>query len=141
MNILGLNAFHGDASAALFADGSLVAAAEEERFNRLKHWAGFPAEAARYCLAGIDPASLAHVAISRDPRAHLWRKLARVAVRPGDWRRLASRAHNAAKVAGLAARLNSSRIAHADQVRIHRVEHHRAHMASAFFASPWRASI
>jgi len=140
MNILGLNAFHGDASAALFADGSLAAAAEEERFNRLKHWAGFPAEAARYCLAGIDPASLAHVAISRDPRAHLWRKLARVAVRPGDWRRLASRAHNAAKVAGLAARLNSSRIAHADQVRIHRVEHHRAHMASAFFASPFETA-
>jgi carbamoyltransferase len=140
MNILGLNAFHGDASAALFSDGALVAAAEEERFNRLKHWAGFPAEAARYCLAGIDPASLAHVAISRDPRAHLWRKLARVAVRPGDWRKLASRARNAAEVAGLVARLNSSGIAHADQIRIHRVEHHRAHMASAFFASPFETA-
>jgi carbamoyltransferase len=140
MNILGLNAFHGDASAALFSDGLLVAAAEEERFNRLKHWAGFPAAAARYCLAGIDPASLAHVAISRDPRAHLWRKLAHATVRPGDWRRLASRARNAAKVAGLAARLNSSGIAHADQVRIHHVEHHRAHMASAFFASPFETA-
>ena len=71
MNILGLNAFHGDASAALFSDGQLVAAAEEERFNRVKHWAGFPVEAAGYCLAAIDPDSLEHVAISRDPRAHL----------------------------------------------------------------------
>ena len=137
MNILGLNAFHGDASAALFSGGELVAAVEEERFNRLKHWAGFPAEAARYCLAGIDPASLAHVAISRDPRAHIWRKLARVAARPGDWRRMASRASNTIKVAGLAANLNSSGIAHSDHVRIHHVEHHRAHLASSFFASPF----
>jgi carbamoyltransferase len=137
MNILGLNAFHGDASAALVSGGELVAAVEEERFNRRKHWAGFPVEAARYCLAGIDPASLGHVAISRDPRAHLWRKLARVAARPGDWSRLASRAKNTIKVAGLAADLNSSGIAHSGQVRIHRVEHHRAHLASAFFASPF----
>jgi carbamoyltransferase len=137
MNILGLNAFHGDASAALVSDGHLVAAAEEERFNRIKHWAGFPAEAARYCLVGIDPASLEHVAISRNPRANLWRKLARVAMRPGDWGRLASRAKNTAKVAGLAGNLSGSGIAHADQVRIHYVEHHRAHLASAFFASPF----
>ncbi|HEX3743289.1 MAG TPA: carbamoyltransferase C-terminal domain-containing protein [Bryobacteraceae bacterium] len=137
MNILGMNAFHGDASAALLCYGQLTAAVEEERFNRRKHWAGFPAQAAGFCLAGIDPASLGHVAISRDPRAHLWRKLARVAVRPGDWGRLASRVRNTAKVAGLAAHLNSSGIAHADQVRIHHVEHHRAHLASAFFASPF----
>jgi carbamoyltransferase len=137
MNILGLNAFHGDASAALFSDGALVSAAEEERFNRMKHWAGFPAEAARFCLSSIDPASLEHVAISRDPRAHLWRKLARVAARPGDWSRLASRAKNSVKVARLAGDLNASGIALSDHVRIHHVEHHRAHMASAFFASPF----
>jgi len=137
MKILGLNAFHGDASAALLADGDLIAAVEEERFNRLKHWAGFPVQAARYCLSNIDPASLGHVAISRDPRAHLWRKLARVAARPGDWRRLASRAHNTIIVAGLAADLSSSGIACPDRVRIHHVEHHRAHLASAFFPSPF----
>ncbi|HUB83234.1 MAG TPA: carbamoyltransferase C-terminal domain-containing protein [Bryobacteraceae bacterium] len=137
MNILGLNAFHGDASAALLSDGQLVAAAEEERFNRTKHWAGFPAAAARYCLAGIDPAALGHVAISRNPRAHLWRKLARVALRPGDWGCLASRARNAARIAGLAGKLNRSGIAHTDQVRVHYVEHHRTHLASAFFVSPF----
>ena len=42
MNIIGINAFHGDAAAALVVDGQLVAAVEEERFNRIKHWAGFP---------------------------------------------------------------------------------------------------
>jgi carbamoyltransferase len=137
MNILALNAFHGDASAALLSDGQLVAAYEEERFNRLKHWAGFPAQAAKACLVGIDPATLAHVAISRDPRAHLWRKLARVAARPGDWKRLALRAQNGIKVARLAASLAASGIAHPDHVRIHHVEHHHAHLASAFFASPF----
>jgi len=56
MIILGINAYHGDASAAVLVDGELVAAAEEERFNRIKHAAGFPAHAARYCLkvAGIS---------------------------------------------------------------------------------------
>jgi carbamoyltransferase len=137
MNILGLNAFHGDASAALLSDGQLVAAVEEERFNRIKHWAGFPALAAKACLHGTDPAALGHVAISRDPKAHLWRKLGRVAVRPGDWSRMVSRARNTIKIASLAGSLASSGIARPDQVRIHYVEHHRAHMASAFFASPF----
>ncbi|MEO8214818.1 MAG: carbamoyltransferase N-terminal domain-containing protein, partial [Myxococcales bacterium] len=49
-NILGLNAFHGDASAALLTDGALVAAVEEERLNRRKHCAGFPALAAKEVL-------------------------------------------------------------------------------------------
>jgi carbamoyltransferase len=137
MNILGLNAFHGDASAALLSDGQLTAAVEEERFNRIKHWAGFPALAAKECLRGIDPASLGHVAISRDPKAHLWRKLGRVAVRPGDWTRLVSRARNSIKVANLAEALTTSGVARPDQVRIHHVEHHHAHLASAFFASPF----
>ena len=60
MIILGLNAFHGDSSACLVVDGELVAAAEEERFRRIKHWAGFPSEAVKYCLRaggiGIDAA-------------------------------------------------------------------------------------
>ena len=53
-SILGINAYHGDASAALLVDGRLVAAVEEERFNRIKHWAGFPAQSIRYCLEVAD---------------------------------------------------------------------------------------
>lgn len=135
MNILGLNAFHGDASAALLSNGRFVAAVEEERFNRIKHWAGFPKRSAQYCLQGQDPADLAHVAISRDPKAHLWRKLAPTITRPHDWRHIANRAQNSIKVTRLAAHLEG--ITRPDQVRIHHVEHHRAHMASAFFASPF----
>src|ERR671934_2945504 len=76
MIILGINAYHGDVSAVLLRVGALVAAVEEERFRRVKHWAGFPHQAIRVCLdmAGIAPREVDHFAISRNPRAHLWRK-------------------------------------------------------------------
>ena len=137
MLVLGLNAFHGDASAALLKDGHLVAAVEEERFNRIKHWAGFPALAAQWCLQGRDQADLAHVAISRDPKAHVARKLLRMASRPGDWARLASRTKNTVKVARLASSLVGAGVKRPDAVRVHHVEHHHAHLASAFFSSPF----
>ena len=142
MNILGLNAFHGDASAALLTNGKLVAALEEERLNRIKHWAGFPALAARACLEGLEPGALQHVAISRDPKAQFWTKLGRVLSRPGDWKRTVSRAKNTAEVARLSARLGEAGIANPEGVKVHFVEHHRAHLASAFFASPFeRAAV
>src|SRR5262249_43370389 len=77
MVILGLNAFHGDSSAALIRDGVLIAAAEEERFRRVKHWAGFPRDAIAYCLreAGLSLADVHHVAVNQDNRANLVRKL------------------------------------------------------------------
>ena len=137
MNILGLNAFHGDASAALLANGQFVAAIEEERLNRIKHWAGFPAQAARVCLNGTDLGELQHVAISRNPRANFWPKVARVLNHPGDWRRQASRAKNIVQVARVATQLRASGIADPDRVQLHFVEHHRSHLASAFFASPF----
>ena len=82
--ILGLNAYHGDAAAALVVDGELVAAAEEERFNRVKHVAGFPLQAAAWCLedAGIAPAELDHLAIGRDPRRNVGRKIRATLRRP-----------------------------------------------------------
>lgn len=136
MLILGLNAFHGDASAALFSGGQLVAAVEEERFNRIKHWAGFPALAARACLKEVDANELRHVAISRDPRVHFWSKLRRAALRPGDWGRILSRTKNTLQVSRLAERLASEGIG-GEHLQVHFVEHHRAHLASAFFASPF----
>ena len=137
MNILGLNAFHGDASAALLVNGQLCSAIEEERLNRVKHWAGFPELAAHACLAGTDPGDLQHVAISRDPRANFWSKVARVLRRPGDITRQASRAKNAVQIGRVGSRLSAAGIADSETVRLHFVEHHRAHLASAFFASPF----
>ena len=77
MLILGINAYHGDAAAAIVRDGELIAAAEEERFNRVKHCAGFPTHAIQYCLkaAGVSITEVDHVGISRDPSAHLHKKI------------------------------------------------------------------
>src|SRR5918994_6741988 len=85
MYILGINAYHGDASAAIIKDGKLLAAVEEERFNRIKHCAGFPSEAVRYCLraAGIQIEDIAHIGISRKPAAHLHKKVLFAATRAG----------------------------------------------------------
>src|SRR5215217_8499641 len=84
--ILGINAYHGDSSACLVKEGKLVAAAEEERFRRVKHWAGFPSRSIRYCLeeAGISLERVQHVAINRDPKANLWRKIGFTVARRPD---------------------------------------------------------
>jgi carbamoyltransferase len=138
MHILGINAFHGDASAALLRDGQLVAALEEERLNRIKHWAGLPVMAAAACLDGVQPD---HVAFSRNPRANVYRKLCRVALRPARWGRMLSRARNSFAITSAAEDLGAG-IPAIRRARIHFVEHHRAHLASAFFASPFdRAAI
>src|SRR5215470_19795369 len=77
MIILGLNAFHADSSAAILDDGNLIAAAEEERFRRIKHWAGFPFHSISYCLdqAGVRLSDVEHIALNQDNRANLVRKI------------------------------------------------------------------
>src|ERR1700730_10756318 len=134
MKILGLNAFHGDASAALMLDGYLVAAVEEERLNRVKHWAGLPVGAAKACLEGARPD---YVAVSRNPKAHLRDKLLRTSLRPHRWLSLTSRAVNSVRIAQVGELLAAEGIVSQQTRRVHFVEHHRAHLASAFFASPF----
>src|SRR5262249_39116058 len=102
VNVLGLNAYHGDVSAALVRDGQLIAAVEEERFRRIKHVAGFPTLAITECLriGGISAAEVDIFAVSRDPRAHLWRKaLYLMRRRPSGT--VADRARNAVRLASL----------------------------------------
>ena len=144
--ILGLNAFHGDAAAALVVDGELVAAAEEERFSRVKHVAGFPALAAAWCLeeAGLEPGALDHVAIGRDPRANLGAKLRRTLTHAPSLGFLRSRLENAARVRDVSGVLAAALGVPKDglRARFHSVEHHVAHAASAFSVSPFeRAAI
>lgn len=144
MLILGINAFHGDVSAVLLNDGQLIAAVEEERFRRVKHWAGFPEQAIHSCLsiAGASPADIDAVAVSRNPRAHIWRKAWFAARHRPNLRLLTGRAKNAVAVAGLHQRLAGALglpDAHV-RARMIAVEHHPAHLASAFFASPFDQS-
>ncbi|HEY3961699.1 MAG TPA: carbamoyltransferase C-terminal domain-containing protein [Gaiellaceae bacterium] len=139
--ILGLNAYHGDAAAALVVDGVLVAAAEEERFNRVKHCAGFPSEAAAWCLAdaGVSVGDLDHIAVGRDPKANFGAKVIRTLTRPTSPRFLRARLENAARVRDVRGQLAEALDVAPDTLRaqMHGVEHHQAHVASAFFVSPF----
>jgi carbamoyltransferase len=140
VNILGLNAYHGDVAAALVRDGQLVAAVEEERFRRIKHVAGFPHHAIAVCLemGGIAASDVDVFAVSRDPRAHLWRKaLFLLKNRPKGT--VASRARNLASLRALPATIAKS--LNLDEAVVRQrtrfVEHHPAHLASAAFVSPF----
>jgi carbamoyltransferase len=139
VHVLGLNAYHGDVSAALLRDGVLIAAVEEERFRRIKHVAGFPGEAVAHCLriGGIGPQDIAHVGISRNPRAHLVRKgLFALRHRPGR-AMLGDRAANYQQVSRIPETLARTMGANGYRPSIHWVEHHPSHLASAFFVSPF----
>jgi carbamoyltransferase len=143
MNILGINAYHGNASAAVVCDGRLVAAVEEERFNRVKYAAGFPAAAIRYCLkeAGLRLEEIDHVAVPRNPYARLGTKLF-YALRMPSFAR--GRAKVLAKFTGVREALAAAFGSDPKTIRaqFHRIEHHQAHLASAFFVSPFeRAAL
>lgn len=141
MNVLGLNAYHGDASATLLSARGIECAIEEERFSRLKHQAGFPALAALEALkyAGIEARELTHVAISRDPSAHIHRKLMFALSQGPRFSLIRDRLANVSRVRdpkpALADALGVCESAL--PATIHRVEHHQAHMASSFFVSPF----
>lgn len=159
MIILGINAYHGDASAAIVRDGQLVAAVEEERFNRFKHCAGFPVESVKYCLkaAGVSVENVNHIGISRDPSAHLHKKVLYAATRAaknlaggngagkkekngrGLIGTIGERLANSAKVRDLKDDLAKKLGVPKGRFRaqFHNIEHHRAHLASSFYVSPF----
>ena len=142
MIILGINAYHADSSAAIFVNGKLIAAIEEERFKRVKHWAGFPQLAIEFCLkeAGITYEQVDHFAIGRDPKAKFFKKILYLAANPrGSFSVIKDRLSNSRKVSSLDKELaNISGLApEAFTGKIAQVEHHRSHLASAFFASPF----
>ncbi len=143
MYILGLNAYHGGASACLIEDGRLVAAVEEERFARVKYWAGFPVQAIEYCLraAGITPLELDHVALASDPKANLMQKVLFSLRRRIDFDFIRDRLQHTVRSRSFkeefceALGLKPLAMNH---VRFHNVEHHRAHLAAAFMVSPFK---
>lgn len=141
MNILGINAYHGDSSAAMVVDGQLVAAVEEERFNRVKHWAGFPAESIRYCLqaAGLKASDLDHVAVSFDPKANLGRKALFALTQMPKLSSIIDRFARQSKSFSHRARLAEACQIDEDAIKaaFHNVEHHDAHIAHGFFCSPF----
>lgn len=144
--ILGINAYHGDASACLLKDGVLVAAVEEERFRRIKHWAGFPTEAIRYCLeeGGVSIDKVDHIALNRNPSANLIKKALFAFTKRPSLLAVTDRLRNAGKVKGVAESLSNGLAVPIESIKgkIHHVEHHLAHLASSFFVSPFnRAAV
>lgn len=158
MYILGINAYHGDASATIIKDGHLLAAVEEERFNRVKHCAGFPSLAIMFCLeaAGIVIEDVDHIGISRDPSANLHKKILFAATKMaksavgsgasesgksgrGIFGAITERLANTAKVRDLKDDLAKHLGVSKKQIKaqFHNIEHHRAHLASAFYVSPF----
>ncbi|MFO0983957.1 MAG: carbamoyltransferase C-terminal domain-containing protein [Planctomycetota bacterium] len=141
MNILGINAYHANASACLIRDGELIAAVEEERLCRVKYWSGFPAMAIRHCLAagGIDVRDLDHVGISRDPRANLYHKAMFLLRQRPRFELVQARLGHRRRVRDWKAELCEQLQVRAGELRaeLHHVEHHHAHLASAFFVSPF----
>ncbi len=143
MVILGINAYHANASAAIVADGRLLAAVEEERLNRVKYAAGLPARAIQYCLdqAGVKLSEVDHIAIPRNPWARLGTKL-RFAMRMPKF--ALDRARVMKRFAGINEDLAAAFEIPVEKIRaqFHRIEHHTAHLASAYFVSPFeRAAV
>ncbi|SFV31337.1 carbamoyltransferase family protein [Thermoflavifilum thermophilum] len=141
MYILGINAFHGDSAACLVKDGILLNAVEEERIRRIKHWAGFPEEAIRFCLqdAGISIQDVDYITIGRNPSAHLLKKAAGALFRWPDRQYLQDRLYNMRQVVSV--KTHIARMFQLPEARlrpqIRHIEHHRSHLASAFYASPF----
>ena len=141
MYILGINAYHGDSSACILKDGIVIAASEEERFRRIKHWAGFPSEAIKFCLgeANIDITQVDYITISRDPSANIHKKILHAAKNLVSVKALKDRLSNTKKVGGVKAELSKVFNIPEDKIKgeVKNIEHHRSHLASAFFASPF----
>ncbi len=142
MIILGINAYHADSSAAIFVDGIMIAATEEERFTRIKHWAGFPSYAIEFCLkeVGITLGEVDYICVGRDPKAKLWNKAlyliknltkknTLIFDRLSNSKKLVSLEIQLANLSGLSIKKIKPKIKY--------IEHHRSHLASAFFASPF----
>ncbi len=136
MIVLGLNAYHADSAACIFKDSKLIAAAEEERFRRIKHWAGLPTQAIDYCLqeAGAALQDVEHIAVNRKPGVNNWRRLAFVATHMPDPRLMLQKARNIRSAASVKQELEKVYKVSL-KAEMHHVEHHLAHLASAFLVS------
>src|SRR5580700_3298617 len=139
--ILGLNMFHADASAAIVQDGEVVYAIAEERLNRVKHYAGFPALAVKACLdaVGAKITDVDHVAVGQDSDANLTKKVQYALANPAkilNFIRLRQRKESMRDLRSLLAQALEVDPAHL-RFQEHHLEHHIAHIASAYYCSPW----
>ena len=127
----------------MVVDGQLVAAAEEERFRRVKHWAGFPAKAVRYCLdeCKLKLDDLDVIAINQDSSANLWRKLAYTLAQRPSPALVLDRLRNKRNRESLGSVLERSFPDQHFRGDIRSIEHHRAHLFSTYYVSPFDEAV
>ena len=141
--VLGLNAYHADSSAAIFVDGTLLAAVEEERFQRIKHWSGFPAQSIAYCLqeANCSLDDVDAITVGRDPKAKRLRKAAFVVRNPrvaaALWRQRSANKQDIRSLCERFSEVTPTVDVQALERKLHFIEHHRSHLGSAFYSSPF----
>lgn len=143
MFVLGINAYHGDSSAAIVKDGVLIAAIEEERLRRIKHWAGLPTESIKFCLkeAGIRFRDLEHVAINLNPRVNRVKRLLFLLRTRPDFKLVMERLKKRAKTKGLQESLGEAFPDEPLNAQVHHIEHHLAHIASSYLCSPFQDAV
>lgn len=143
MYILGINAYHGDSAACLIKDGMLISAAEEERFRRIKHWAGFPSRSIQFCLqnAGVDLSEIDHVAINQNPYSNIKERFHYLVRNKPNITLIGSRIRNKTKRLNLKDKLNSQLKIGKFKGKIHKVEHHMAHLSSGFHVSNFEEAV
>lgn len=139
MKVIGINAFHGDSSACLVDDGKLVAAVEEERFRRIKHWAGFPSESIKYCLdsMGLRLDDINVIAINSNASAARFKKLKYVLSGNASFSLIKEKLLTRKKRQSVEDYLRELFPDHAFNGSVQYVEHHLAHLASAYSVSPF----
>ena len=140
--ILGINAFHADASAALIVDGKILCCLEEERFVRIKHWAGFPENSIKFCLkeSNLSIKDVDYISINTNPYAHIPRKIIYSFLNKPNLLFLFERFKNKQKRADISSYINSIFPNVSIKAEYIFVEHHLSHMASAFYASYYKDS-
>lgn len=143
MNILGLNAYHGDSSACLVRDGKLIVAVEEERFRRIKHWAGFPSLSIGFCLelAGIALENIDYIAINSDSKANLLKKISYTLQKKPDLSFVIDRLKNRKQRGDVNGELAKAFPGCNFKGKVVPVEHHLAHLVSAHTVSPFDESV
>jgi carbamoyltransferase len=143
MIILGLNAYHGDSAAALVKDGKLIAAAEEERFRRIKHWSGMPSEAIRWCLqdAGLKLSDVDHIAINRNPKVNNLRRALYVLRKRPSMDLIKKRLSNIRRASSFEEQVQDAFKGDPLRAKVHHVEHHLAHLASSFHVSGFENAV
>ena len=136
MNILGINAYHGDASACLFINGKLEVAIEEERINRIKHSAGFPINAIKFCLdySNLKISDINQIAINRNPKQRIFQKLLYSSKKLFKRKFLEERFKNLKKITSIENEFENF-FKEKINAKFNFVDHHIAHIASSIYFS------